>query len=511
MPRVSLLWIGWCVSLAGACGPNEPIAPSNDKPESTPLAEISSLSGSITWDAQSQMKQIASTKGCDSWTPTWASDGNLYSGYGDCQMQGVPKKLGMGFARIAGSSGYGVSVTSVPTGDPANWNDAATGAGIDATGDGMASEKPAGMLQIGSRLWVSIRNIKADGTGVRLKYSDNYTTTSPDFTWVSWSWPNVGYASFVQYGQGYAGGPANYVYAVIPMRSDTTGSVSNSAYNLVPAFGLIRGARSDLKLQSNWQFFCGTSSAPAWCSSASSAKNIFSQSGTKFRPRAGMSWNPGLGRFMLALVYDPTPSTTSDDTRFDGGLKVFTSPNPWGPWQNVFSSGGPWPGGQNSPACDPKSWGSGERADIPTKYMSADGKTFYLFSSGGDCLSIARGVLSDAPAPVADPVSTPTVAVRRATAAGDTAWVVATWTNPATMAPNDSISTSYYRSGAYQFTSSHHTHGTSDSARVAVTVPVGSSQTFKVCAANKYWLNGSVVLSSADKCSTTVTWVRTTS
>jgi hypothetical protein len=25
--------------------------------------------------------------------------------------------------------------------------------------------------------------------------------------------------------------------------------------------------------------------------------------------------------------------------------------------------------------------------------MSADGRTFYLFSSGGDCLSIARGRL----------------------------------------------------------------------------------------------------------------------
>jgi hypothetical protein len=27
------------------------------------------------------------------------------------------------------------------------------------------------------------------------------------------------------------------------------------------------------------------------------------------------------------------------------------------------------------------------------QYMSADGKTFYLFSSGGDCLSVARGRL----------------------------------------------------------------------------------------------------------------------
>jgi hypothetical protein len=72
---------------------------------------------------------------------------------------------------------------------------------------------------------------------------------------------------------------------------------------------------------------------------------------------------------------------------------VLLSANPWGPWQTVFSSPGTWPGGTNSSACDAVGWGAGERADIPTKFISANGKTFYLFSSGGDCLSIARGVL----------------------------------------------------------------------------------------------------------------------
>jgi hypothetical protein len=76
-----------------------------------------------------------------------------------------------------------------------------------------------------------------------------------------------------------------------------------------------------------------------------------------------------------------------------GGLMVLTSTNPWGPWQTVFSSGRTWPGGASTTACPSTGWGAGERADIPTRYMSGDGRTFYLFSSGGDCLSIARGVL----------------------------------------------------------------------------------------------------------------------
>jgi hypothetical protein len=376
--------------LSGALACSDIADESSDPPE---LPELPA-DARIEWDPQSQMVQVAGTSGCDSWTPTWAPDGNLYTAVGDCQPEGVPEKIGMGFGRISGDQAYSVSFSAVPTGDPADWDDAALGAGVEAVGDDISSEKAAGMLHADGRLWYWIRNISTAGTGVRLKFSDNYDSTTPTFTWADWSVPEVGYASFVQYGQGYAGGPADYVYAVIPMSSSATGSVSNSAYDLVPGFSLIRGSRIDLTLQANWQYFCGSASSPAWCASSSAANPIAFDAAMKFTPRAGMSWNPGLGRFMLSLVYDPTPATPNEGTRFFGGLMVLVSSHPWGPWQTVFSSEGQtWPGGSSTPECGPTEWGSGERADIPTKYMSPDGKSFYLFSSGGDCLSIARGVL----------------------------------------------------------------------------------------------------------------------
>jgi hypothetical protein len=349
--------------------------------------------GQITWDPKSEMRQIASSKGCDSWITTWAPDGNLYTPVGDCKPKGAPEKIGMGFGRLSGSAAYQVIFSLIPTGDPQNWDDAPTGAGVEALGDGPLSVKPSGLLYLDNRLWMWIRNIDPDGHGTRLKYSDDYNAVNPQFTWLDWTFPDIGFASFVQYGQAYAGGPADYVYATIPMRSSTVGDVSSSAYDLVPALTLMRGARADLGNQSSWQFFCGTASTPAWCASASQAKNIFFRSGKKFRPRAGMSWNAGLGKFMLALIYDPSPSTTTDDTRFNGALMVLVSPQPWGPWTVVFNSGKSWPGGRNSSTCVNNSWGAGERAEIPPKFMSADGKTFYLFSSGGDCLSVARGSL----------------------------------------------------------------------------------------------------------------------
>jgi hypothetical protein len=380
-----LLWV------ALAC--SDAVDESTDQPEPPP-AEPPPADLRITWDPQSQMVQVPSSRGCDSWTPTWAADGNLYTAFGDCRPQGVPQKIGMGFGRISGDAAYTASFTAVPTGDASDWDDAATGAGVEALGDSSASEKPAGMLEADGRLWYWIRNIGPAGTGVRLKFSDNHTTSTPSFTWASWSLAEIGYASFVQYGQSYAGGPADYVYAVIPMSSAASGAVSNSAYNLVPGFSLIRGSRVDLTRQESWEHFCGSAAGPAWCPEPTSATPIFVQPDTRFTPRAGMSWNPGLGRYMLSLVYDPTPATPNEGTRFHGGLAVLVSSQPWGPWQSVFSSGSEtWPGGTSTPGCGSTAWGSGERADIPTKYLSPDGKTFFLFFSGGDCLSIARGVL----------------------------------------------------------------------------------------------------------------------
>jgi hypothetical protein len=393
----NLTVVGVLLWAALACGaPVEPVNPPVEAPEEPgpPEEPVLPVDARIEWDPRSGMVQVAGTSGCDSWTPTWAPDGNLYTAVGDCQPEGVPQKIGMGFGRISGDEGYGVSFTAVSTGDPGDWDDAALGTGVEAVGDGPASEKPAGMLHADGRLWYWIRNISSVGTGVRLKFSHNYNSTTPTFTWVDWSLPEVGYASFVQFGQGYAGGPADYVYAVIPMSSSASGSVSNSAYDLVPGFSLIRGSRIDLTLQANWQYFCGSASSPAWCTSAAAATPIVFEPGIKFTPRAGVNWNPGIGRFMLSLVYDPTPATPDEGTRFYGGLMVLVSSQPWGPWQTVFSSEGhAWPGGTSAPGCRSTEWGSGERADIPTKYMSPDGNTFYLFSSGGDCLSIARGVL----------------------------------------------------------------------------------------------------------------------
>ena len=72
--------------------------------------------------------------------------------------------------------------------------------------------------------------------------------------------------------------------------------------------------------------------------------------------------------------------TLPGDARFRGGFGVYDAPEPWGPWTTVFFA---------------EDWdvGPGETSSLPTKWMSADGKTVHLVFSGDDSFSVRRADL----------------------------------------------------------------------------------------------------------------------
>jgi hypothetical protein len=82
------------------------------------------------------------------------------------------------------------------------------------------------------------------------------------------------------------------------------------------------------------------------------------------------------------------------DTRFKGGLGIYDAPEPWGPWTTVYFT---------------ELWdvGPGECASLPTKWMSDDGSTVHMVSSGDDHFSVRKAafelaVSASAPKPAAD-------------------------------------------------------------------------------------------------------------
>jgi hypothetical protein len=66
-----------------------------------------------------------------------------------------------------------------------------------------------------------------------------------------------------------------------------------------------------------------------------------------------------------------------------GGISQFSiyeAPEPWGPWATVYYTP------------DGREWG--ESQHIPSKWISADGKTIYLIFSGNDSFSVRRAKLT---------------------------------------------------------------------------------------------------------------------
>ena len=363
-------------------------------------------SGDLSWDLASARHEAL---GCDLWQTTWtpnpAPDGSLATGWGDCvgpSPAPSTRKLGTMFARIFGSPADH-TVVSIDTGVAGSYNDYPT-SGIDSTGIGHTGWKPASFLHVDDRLWVwSFGGGDDSCTKSRLKFSTNPGAALPSFQWANWTFGDVGYVSFVQYGRGYEGGPKGYVYGVIPMLGP--GKPGRDCLQGGAHFGLLRGNRSDLGTLANWEYFAGMSGGgPTWVSvttpgSAGRAQPIFSSPGRTYAARGSLTYNAGQGLFFLTLPWMP-PGCDKNRTRFCAGLEVWSAEEPWGPgsptgWKLRFRSDTTWPGGRTNCGRGDVEYdrGAGEQAHFPPKWMSADGRTMHLVSSSADCLTIIRATL----------------------------------------------------------------------------------------------------------------------
>ena len=310
----------------------------------------SKLITNIQWDRA----VIRKAKGSDNWPITWADDNNLYTAYGDGRgfEPKVSKKLSLGFAKIIGSPDdfRGVNIRS-PTGEE--------------RGDGRRGKKASGMLMVAGVLYMWVRN--ADPS--QLAWSSDH---GKSWTWSRWKFAgSFGYPCFLNFGKNYAGARDGYVYVYSP---DTT-----SAYTETDRVILARATRDRIKEQDAYEFFqrLDSNGRPVW------SKN-FSLPGAVFRfpggcNRLDVTFNAPLGRHLL---------TMRSRGRKEGGVKhfsIYDAPDPWGPWTTVYYENQERAG---------RSGGWGESQHIPSKWISPDGKGFYLIYSGGDSFSVRKAVLS---------------------------------------------------------------------------------------------------------------------
>jgi hypothetical protein len=307
---------------------------------------------SIAWAPKATI--IRKAKGSDNWPLTWADDDHQYTAYGDGWgfEPFVPKKLGLGFARIEGGplSFKGVNVPS-PTGEQ--------------SGDGAKAKKASGLLCVEGVLYLWTRN----AGNAQLARSKDHGQT---WRWADWKFTtSFGCPTFLNFGKNYAGARDDWVYVY--------SHDAASAYQPADRMMLARVPKRKITQSAAYEFFRGLDEKrrPLWSKAVADRAAVFVHKGRCYR--SGITFNAGLKRYLWVQIL-PGTEGKKVDTRFAGGFAVYDAPEPWGPWTTVYFT---------------ERWdvGPGDTASFPTKWMSGDGKTIRLVFSGDDHFAVRQATL----------------------------------------------------------------------------------------------------------------------
>jgi hypothetical protein len=212
-------------------------------------------------------------------------------------------------------------------------------------------------------LYAWVRNLNPPGqpmgTGSTLMVSRNL---GKDWSFVEWSFPNIGYPSWLNAGKNYSAAQDDHAYFIAPDGPSAYADYPDLLMGRVPVDAILDKSR--------YEFFCGTNqhNASIW-GDYEQRRPVFSDHAGCFRP--DIVFNPGLNRYFL-MMSSPIENWhwwTNDNPTRQCHFGLFDAPNPWGPWTTVAYF---------------KDWGMPETRfapHIPPKWISDDGTSFYLLYS----------------------------------------------------------------------------------------------------------------------------------
>ena len=337
---------------------------------STPPYPQSQIITAITWDF-STLTTLRKAQGSDIWPLTWAKDGNLYGAWGDgggFQGDNTNGRVSVGFAAISGTPVAGnaasFSGTNIWGLSPTYAQNRATFGGKIAT---LLSVK--GTLYAYGGFWTTANCGCSDPTQKSESGPLQTLVSSADLA-ASWTapptWTDSG--AFLNFGQDYWEALDGNVYIYYTHNDAQHGNDTKHVYlKRVP----IASLGIDPAVSGAYQYLTGVDANGnpiSWSSSESNAAPIFTDNNDAF----GMTvyYDAAIGRYLATVGHD-TPVAAGSAGQFG----VFEAPNPWGPWATVDYE---------------DNWGNlgsstgGDYLDvfIPTKWMGADGKTFWATTSG---------------------------------------------------------------------------------------------------------------------------------
>lgn len=294
----------------------------------------------------------------DNWAITWAENNKQYSFFTD----------GTGFGGFPAKDEDHIEVSSGMVELDGNPEQLDTRDILSETGTimglgGNETKKVSGLVMIDTVLYAWIRNLNLEGmpkgTGSTLMYSDDY---GENWEWVDWNFPEIGYPTWLNAGKNYADAKDNYAYFISPD--------GPSAYADYPDMLMGRVHKDSILFKQSYVFYSGlkNEAAPQW-RKFSQRKPILTDAGGVFRP--DIVYNPGIDRYMLSVSspFGDWSWWANKNPNRKSHFAIYDSPNPWGPWTTVYYK---------------EDWGKPENRfapHIPPKWISEDGKSFYLLYS----------------------------------------------------------------------------------------------------------------------------------
>lgn len=308
----------------------------------------------------------------DLWPNCWSDDDNVYGAYGDgVGFGGDDNGSDIGVAQISGMPGN-LTGTQLAKGDQVGqvWN-------ADHT------RKPTGMACVGGTLYLAVQDLATDfndaPAATIAKSTDHGRTWTWDHAAPMFSGGVFSTVMFLDYGKAYGNAPDGYVYAY-GLDGNWRDSFNDRVKDPQDLY-LARVPKDAVQDRSAWQFASGfdASGAPTWSSDIAQKapvlhddRRVYPDVYTDGRienlsviSQGGVVYDKPLNRYIYTSWTEYT-------------FEFYESPTPWGPWRRMDAKdfgGYPWTHTKHG----------GYATTIPSKYISADGRSMWLQSNVCPC------------------------------------------------------------------------------------------------------------------------------
>ncbi|GHJ47918.1 hypothetical protein Cs7R123_52600 [Catellatospora sp. TT07R-123] len=306
----------------------------------------------------------------DLWANCWSDDDNVYAAHGDGKGFG-PNFSDIGVNRITGMPGS-LAGTTLAMGDQ-----------VGQVWTANHTRKPTGMACADGSLYLAVQDLALDfddAPAATVARSTDHGRT--------WSWnrsaPMFGNGvfttiMFLDYGKNYANAVDGYVYAY-GLDGNWRDSFADRVPDPVDVY-LARVPRASVQTRSAWQFVSGfdAGGAPQWNSDISRRVAVLHDD-RRIYPDV---YTAGKARNLSVIsqggvVYDKPLNRYLYTSWTEYTFEFYESPTPWGPWKPFATKdfgGYPWTTSKHG----------GYATTIPSKYISADGRSVWLQSNVCPC------------------------------------------------------------------------------------------------------------------------------